>query len=67
MRHYSVRTLVEIDDIDEVTEHAIDTVAMLLNESTNRDKYDRLHYINEAMLVLDMLKDRSDQLPDDEE
>jgi len=56
----------DLDDIDELTEEASRTIRMLLNESTNRDKYDRWNYISQCRDIIRVVAERVDALPDEE-
>ena len=56
----------DLDDIDELTEEASRTIRMLLNESTNRDKYDRWDYISQCRDIIRVVAERVDALPDEE-
>jgi hypothetical protein len=65
--HFGVHSLREIDDINELITEAGHTVHMLVNEASERDKYDMLDYINQAEQVLDLLRERIDELSDDDD
>jgi len=64
--HYSVRTLRDIDDINELLEEASHTVSMLLNEASNRDSSDMFYYVTQAEQVLDLLRERIAEFEDQE-
>jgi hypothetical protein len=65
--HFGVNSLREIEDFDELVEEAGRTIHMLVNECSNRDKYDVYDYLSQAEAVLDLIRERTDQLKDTDE